>query len=233
MRILLLGFQHGDEPLGEYLIQYIREHRPALLPHVTSMVANPRAKQRGVRYLESDLNRSYDGTTTTYEHRRASEILEHIKQVGYDLVLDLHTTTCNQPPCLISAKSDHPFIAASSYRHVVHMNHPIVHTSLIGACPAAISVEVHKASINDELLAALSGDIERFIAGVPSKTTKDIYEIEGLIKNSELTEPEAMALTNFKKSPQGFYPVLTGENSYKKYTEYLGFKARAPYRSKV
>lgn len=224
-KVLLLGSQHGDELLGEQLYNHLLANHQDMLPHVDYIVANPNAKKKGVRFIESDLNRSYSGKNDTYEERRALELLSLIADKKYDLVLDLHTTTCRQPPCLITAATDHPFIRSSSIEKIVNMNHDIVRSSLIGVCKEAISIEINKQECDDAILELLVSDIKNFILDNATETVKETYEVSDLLRKNEVTESEAAGLQNFQKSPLGFYPVLVGENSYKKHTEYLGFKA--------
>lgn len=234
--ILILGSQHGNELLGEVLYEHIKTKRRELLPYVSYLVGNVRAKKQNTRYIESDLNRSYNGRRTTYEERRASRIKARIKRHSFDLVLDMHTTTCDQPPCLIVASPKGavaPFLRACSIEKVVHMNHDIVTTSLIGVCPQAVSIEVNKSRLTETLMTELCDDLRRFLDGSSEYALKTIYEIGDLLKKTELSEQEASTLRNFHKSPYGFYPVLVGENSYKKQTAYLGFKAYTEVRSRV
>lgn len=235
-KILLLGSQHGNELLGDMLYSYIRSHRQNLLLSVTYRAGNLRAKKAGVRYIESDLNRSYNGKGTTYEERRASRIVKYIDANRFDLVLDLHTTTCEQPPCFIAHTLDGDvgrFLRASSIEKIVHMKHGIVSTSLIGVCPQAVSIEVNKHCLTAALMDELCDDIQRYIDRSDEHSEKLIYEISELLKKTELTEKQVASLRNFQKSSHGFYPVLVGENSYKKQTTYLGFKAHARVRSRV
>lgn len=236
MNILIIGAQHGNEPLGKALMDYIKRHRPNLLPHLTYRTGNPRAKRAGVRYIESDLNRSFTGGNTTYEERRAAKLLAYIRKNNFDLVIDAHTTTCSEPPCFIvstMAGSVALFMRASSISRVVHMHPDIAKTSLIGVCPQAVSVEVNVGEVQPPLLESLARDIENYIQKNGPYSSKTIYEIAGFILKTEITEEEANHLKNFHKSQHGYYPVLTGENSYKKLTNYLGFKAYKVYKTKV
>jgi succinylglutamate desuccinylase len=235
-KILILGSQHGNEILGELLYKHIQSNRRELLPYVSYLVGNPRAKKANVRFIDSDLNRSYNSRKTTYEERRAARIMTYIKQGSFDLVLDMHTTTCEQPPCLIVSSlrgAIAPFLRACSIEKVVHMNHAIVTTSLIGVCPQASSIEVNKDELTEALLSNLCDDMQRYLNEDTTYAIKTMYEIGDLLKKTELSEQEAGTLRNFHKSPYGFYPVLVGENSYKKQTAYLGFKAYTEERSRV
>lgn len=228
MKILLLGSQHGNELLGEKLYAHIKNKRPDILPYVTHKNANLRARRQNVRYIESDLNRSYNGKNTTYEERRARVILRYIQQQDFDLVLDLHTTTCKQIPCLITpgiTPELQRFMRASSIETIVEMSHDIVKTSLIGVHRKSISVEVNRREITSELLESLCDDLLRFIQNRAHGLPKKIYKIDDLLHKKSITSVQAKTLKNFEYSPLGFYPVLVGENSYKKQTDYLGFKA--------
>ena len=95
-KILLLGSQHGNELLGEKLYKYIIKNRPELTNFVFYKVANLKAKRLGVRYIESDMNRSYNCGKDTYEKRRATKIIEYIKANNFDLVLHMHNLVRNK-----------------------------------------------------------------------------------------------------------------------------------------
>lgn len=234
-KILLLGSQHGNELLGKRLYDYIKLSRSELLPHVTYRVGNPRAYKEGVRFVESDLNRSYTGGTTTYEERLANKITDFIEKKRFDLVLDLHTTTCIQPPCfIVSHITPHlkKYIGGSSILNIVEMSHSIVQTSLIGVCPQSISIEVNE-HIDNNLLRELCDSIACFLDNIMLGKTRRIYRVSELLKKQDISTQQASELHNFTRSPAGFYPILVGENSYKKHTDYLGFKAYSVTTIKV
>lgn len=228
-KLLLLGAQHGNELLGQRLYAHIARSRPQLMPFITYKTANLKAYRQGVRYVESDMNRSYTGKTRTYEERRAKQILRYITQNKFDLVLDLHTTTCKQPPCFIVADMTphiNSYLRASSIHQIVQMKHQIVTASLIGTCPLALSIEINETeAMNETLLDLLCDDIERYLSKKAGEVSKTIYQVSDLLLKTEIDEQEALTLRNFHRSSEGFYPILVGENSYKRQTEYLGFKA--------
>ena len=235
-RILIIGAQHGNEPLGETLFGYIKKYHRNLLPFVTYRTGNPRAKKANVRYIETDLNRSYTGSGNTYEERRAKRLLAYIQKEKFDLVIDAHTTTCDEPPCFIAHTLDGnagKFMAACNITAIVHMHPDIAKTSLIGVCPQAVSIEVNKHDVAEPLLKQLTQGVIDYCNDTTPYTHKSIYEIAGFILKDEMSESESDKLQNFKKSPYGYYPILTGENSYKQLTNYLGFKAYRVYKTKV
>ena len=102
-KILAIISTHGNELLGPNVLSYMLNKRSELLEYVDFMVANPRAYSQNVRYVESDLNRSYGSNLDTYEAQRSKTIEDRIKLLQPELVLDFHTTTAEQPDLLITA----------------------------------------------------------------------------------------------------------------------------------
>ena len=234
MKILILGSQHGNERLGIQLYEYIKKYRPELQRYIVYKLANPKAFRQNIRYVETDMNRSYDGDFHSYEASRASQVLQYIDDGNFDLVLDMHTTTCDQPPCLIVnaiTQTNRRFITASTIAHIIEMQHPIVNRSLNSKRQHVISIEVNR-HITKPLLDSLCDDIERYCKNMPSDTKRYSYRITHLLEKNEMSEADAAKLINFQRSSFGFYPVLVGENSYKQQTQYLGFKAyeRHPFK---
>lgn len=228
MKILLLGSQHGNELLGERLYRRIKKYHPQLLDHLVFRIGNPKARRQGVRYIESDMNRSFKKGMNTYESKRAQKLITYIQEQNFDLILDLHTTACIQPPSFIVGSMSHPvrtFIHASSIYRIVHMRHEIVHSSLIGNITNAVSIEVSNRDITVKLLDQLVEDLQRYTTHQTFENEKALYSVNQLLLKTEVSEIEAASLENFHPSSSGFIPILVGENSYKKNTPYLGFKA--------
>lgn len=91
MKTLYITYTHGDE------------YPPYEIPD--ALIANPLAKERNVRYIETDLNRSFGvKTPVSYEEKRAVELGEMLND--YDLVIDIHRTTAQTKFCGIVTKSD-------------------------------------------------------------------------------------------------------------------------------
>lgn len=236
MKILLLASQHGNELLGDALYAHLRTHYAQLLPHIAFKIGNPKAYESGVRYIESDMNRSYDSKLDTYEASLAKDVESYIKKERFDLVLDLHTTVCIQPPCIIVGdilSENRTFLRASTIDKIVCIKDDIIHTTLVGKRAEAVAIEISESDVTTELLDTMCRDIRSYIEKTQEPREKTIYTVESLLLKSDVPIEEVSQLINFKKMPSGYIPILTGENSYKKNTHYLGFKATKEVKSTV
>ncbi|WP_415382378.1 succinylglutamate desuccinylase/aspartoacylase family protein [Halosimplex sp. TS25] len=89
--IAVVGGIHGDEPAGVEAVEHFMETRPDVARPVKLVIANEEAVDRGVRYVEADLNRSFPGRADGQSHEiRLAHALG--EEVGDCLTLALHTT---------------------------------------------------------------------------------------------------------------------------------------------
>ena len=224
-KILLIGSQHGHELFGDYLWDYIRLNRSELLKYLEFTIANPDAKTGGVRMIESDMNRSFNGKKSTYEEKLASSLLEKLNNNKYDFVLDLHTTTTICEPTIITANFKHTwsFIKSSNIKRVVKMPRKISNTSLIGNFVNSISIEVNEKDAKQiNILDSICDDIERFIKRAIIAKEREFFIVESYLKQGD----------DFLDNMNGLIPFLIGEKSYKE-SNYIGFMAKSinpPYR---
>jgi predicted deacylase len=72
---------HGDEPCGVSAVDRLRSETPAVEKPVKLVVANERALEAGVRYLEEDLNRAFPGdpNADTHERRLAHDLAREVR----------------------------------------------------------------------------------------------------------------------------------------------------------
>jgi predicted deacylase len=226
--VLLIGSQHGHELLGDYLWEYVKKKRPELLSSLSYICANPQAHHAKKRFIESDMNRSYNGKTNTIEERLAGELLADVQAGDYDFVLDLHTTTVPQPPIIITAnlKEAKAFIEASAIDKIIVMPMSIAGVAFIGRYPKSVSIEVNADDAKDPVvLGELCDDIARYLDGTDANAERQYYQVTGYLRGSDVTPAEAATMKNFIKFRNQFYPVLVGEQSYDP-SKYLGFKAK-------
>uniref|UniRef100_A0A8C5LU84 Aspartoacylase n=1 Tax=Leptobrachium leishanense TaxID=445787 RepID=A0A8C5LU84_9ANUR len=128
-RVAIFGGTHGNELSGVYLVKHwLKENEEITRSgvEVTPFIANPRAAEKCVRYIDVDLNRVFDpqhlGKENTpdlpYEVRRAKEIHSRFGPKGsdeaYDVIFDLHNTTSHMGSTLILEDSSDAFVIQMS-----------------------------------------------------------------------------------------------------------------------
>ncbi len=141
-RVWIVGGTHGNELTGIYLIQKFGR-QPALIRRSNftthTLVGNPKAIARRQRYIDTDLNRSFERrwltgpTATGYEAERAREICRLIEgdrpadsaapvnaDPGVDVIIDLHSTTANMGLTLIVDSEDDFNLQCAAYLHRRH-----------------------------------------------------------------------------------------------------------------
>jgi hypothetical protein len=118
MNILAVTNTHGDE---------VNPKIPYGMGHI---IGNYEAKKLGKRFIESDLNRSFNGKSDTYEEKRAQDILKVIKD--YDIVIDVHSTiTGDVDACIVVNDSLRlrrvaSFLGAKNYIIMPQMKHALI-----------------------------------------------------------------------------------------------------------
>ena len=126
-RVAIVGGTHGNELTGVYLVKKF-ERFPQLLHRESfkcvTLLANPQAVVANRRYIDRDLNRSFDNaelanvTSVGYEAQRAQEIARELANI--DLIIDLHSSTA-QMGLTILPSSRHPFnLRLAAYLSTLH-----------------------------------------------------------------------------------------------------------------
>jgi aspartoacylase len=132
-RVVIGGATHGNEWIGAWLVERWLTHPDEVTRasfETLPLLCNPAALAERTRYIDQDLNRSFDGPSNAegapLESRRAAEILRQLGPNGRtpaDVVLDLHTTTANMGLTYILTNRD-PFnlrMAAWVKQHVPNL----------------------------------------------------------------------------------------------------------------
>lgn len=189
-------------------------------------MANPRAYVKNVRYTESDLNRSYGLNLDTYEGKRAKVIEERIRLLQPELVLDLHTTTAEQPDVLITADRDNEaarsFINASATKDILVVE-PL--NDITTVAPNFVAYEVPNSHLNDDLYEQICADIARYLDGKIINQERTFYKMTGKILPEE--ERNIADLKNFVYNDElQAIPAFLGEEAYKQDGTYAGFRLK-------
>lgn len=228
MKILIIGATHGNELLGVKLYARLLQKRSPLLEYVDFIIGNPKAYAAKTRYIEQDLNRSYHSTGSTYEQTRAAEIRAYAEFTKPDIVLDMHTTSCEQPNCLIISNfqgaAKRQFLQACHIETILQVQ-PMHDITTLG--DHVIGYETPNRAVTANLLDQIIGDLQRFVGGDYPHARKRLFLMQDKIYKKDVSPTDAASFVNFQMHQLGFVPIMTGENSYKRQTDYLGFKALA------
>lgn len=89
--LAVVGSIHGDEPCGAYAVETLLEEAPAVNRPVKFIIANERALDRDVRFMDADMNRAFPGDPDSqmYETRLAAELLDELRGCT---IFSMHST---------------------------------------------------------------------------------------------------------------------------------------------
>jgi len=95
--VAVVGAVHGDEPCGARAIERLLDEDPHVDRPAKLIVANERALEGGVRYVDTDLNRSLPGDPESdqYEERLAHELMTEVQDC---ISLGIHSTVSYDRP---------------------------------------------------------------------------------------------------------------------------------------
>jgi succinylglutamate desuccinylase len=111
--VVIVGGTHGNEPAGvKAIVQLHRAFRDGEMGldqgKISFLLGNPRAFQKGVRYVDDDLNRAFDNRNkVSIEGKRALEIKSFFNENDdIKAVLDLHSVSIGDFQLLVYTKDD-------------------------------------------------------------------------------------------------------------------------------
>jgi succinylglutamate desuccinylase len=243
--VAIVGGIHGDEPCGPAAIDELVEADRDVERPVKLVVANEKALERGVRYVETDLNRAFPGApdADTHEGRLAHELLTEIR--GCE-ILSLHSTRSYAAPfALIDsldgyARSICPYLSVEAlvetagYSNGRLIAYPNVIELECGLQRSAAAADNATRLSREFLVAvgALSGKTKtprhhplpvfRMESQIP-KEAADTYEV--FVENFErVAEGDRFAAAGgeplIAESP--FYPILLSADGYQNVFGYAG-----------
>jgi len=221
MKTYIVAALHGDELFGLKVIAQIKNTN-----NYICKIGHPEAIAKHKRYIETDLNRSFDNDNKTIENRIANNIQKEITDFAPDLIIDIHTSKTPIGKIAIVAEYN-PLIGyvaqAINLDAVVIMPKHLTKISLIGYLPnKSISIELGENYRSDKLAINLariieSLDMSKLKSYTPNnmpifKVTKQIdkdYKYLDTIKNMEFN------------TDLGGYPFLASPKSYKSFGGFL------------
>lgn len=217
---VLVVWHHGNEELAPRVAHYIYTQRPDLAAHVDYICGDPAAAQTQApaATLGYDVNRSYQPTAEPdYAQTCAQEILHLARNGGYDIVLDLHTTTNETEEFFIIRHELDDIakrvIAASPVTKAVAMPGHVLQKTLLGHAPNAIAMECSETFGNSP--AGLRMVIATIEASVglrqPQPKNREVFYVDSLVLKTDDPGEDA---DNFVLTPAGYYPILLGKGKH-------------------
>lgn len=243
MKIILNIGTHGDERIGLSVAKEIKKlHISNKI--LTIQIANKKAFEKGKRFIDQDLNRSFPGKVKgNYEEMLAYKLLPTIKSA--DIVIDIHSTKSELKDTLIVTKLNTKTLAcieAIKPKRLLLMS-ATKNSALISRAKIGIGFEYGRDNDARVLHSTVVG-IKRLLQhlAVLQATTltttgvTDYYNVTSIvpkpphykllkkIKNYKLVRKGsryARKRSEYLTAEEDFYPILFGEKSYK---DYFGFK---------
>ena len=247
-QVAVVGSIHGDEPEGAKAIERLLAEDVDYSKPVKYIVANPPALERGVRYIDADMNRIFpgDGESDDIERRLAARVCEETKECTS---LVLHSTrSYSEPFALVSQYDPEVFELASNLPVDKVVDESALSEGSFTRCGSVVSVECGLQGTEEAADAAervvrafldLTGVAEMgyepgddarepdyFAIGDPVPKESDMdYEL--LVENFvEVREGETYARSNGEPvvAERDFYPILMSEDGYADVLGYRGTK---------
>ena len=110
-KILIVSGTHGNEINPVWAVNQFSNYKNTIDKNIEYkyIIGNPLAYERGCRYIDNDLNRSFNSTkinldNNIYEISRANLLVEKFGLNGSepcDIAIDLHTTTANMGTSIV------------------------------------------------------------------------------------------------------------------------------------
>ncbi|MFB6085888.1 MAG: succinylglutamate desuccinylase/aspartoacylase family protein [Halodesulfurarchaeum sp.] len=241
--LVIVGGVHGDEPCGERAVEWLLEERPTVSRPVKLIVANEEALEREVRYIDADLNRSFDYVAVGSAHEATlAGTLE--RQIRGKTVLSIHSTQSSADPFAIVSgvtAGVEPIVSRLSVEAVVDAGPP-EDGRIFDTTATAIEIEAgyqgsEAATENAKRLArefliatgALPGELDPvehplFELGSPiQKPEAGSYEVY-VANFSHVEEGDVFAAADGRPihADRSFWPVLLSAYGYRDIFGYRG-----------
>ena len=185
------------------------ENYPITFMHLFNFhIANQKAKQLGIRYIEEDMNRIWNTleTGTSIEHTQAQKLYQKIKDSKY--LLDFHLTTADQEDCVICLSLNNYVLDIAK---LFGINYILIlddnNNSLISKFNNAVSIEISKHN--------LIYSLNRIIPNIKNHTqthNKPLILRQIGVRNNN---PTIIKTTQNLKDYNGIYYSFIGEKAYR------------------
>ena len=225
MKIFVIAAIHGDELFGLKIIGRIKKY---FKNEILIRVGHPEAIAKRKKFIEEDLNRSFNSKKQSVESQIAKDIKKEITNSVADLIIDIHTSIVSVGKVAIVAKHNPltEYVAqALSMDVLVIMPKSLTKTALIGCFPnKSISIEFGRDNKSDTLASEIAKKIESLNFSKSKKNSNNlpIFQVYDQIDKNYKGLSTIKNLV-FNKELGG-YPFLAGLNTYKSIGGFLAKK---------
>ncbi|WP_267639627.1 succinylglutamate desuccinylase/aspartoacylase domain-containing protein [Haloarchaeobius amylolyticus] len=241
--LAVVGGIHGDEPAGVRAIRQVLEEPPDLQRPVKLVLANPPATAAHRRYLDTDMNRSFPGSTDAdaREERLAAELASELADCT---TLSIHTTHSHDEPIALVDR-DNPraqeVADALPVEHVVDEQQAA--DGAFTGCEGVVSVEAGRqlsenATENAVSLVRAFLQLTDARPGEPDTVDSSFYSLREAVEKPVDGEAAELVVDNFEQVEGGetyaradgtelvteepFVPILMSECGYDDIFGYRG-----------
>lgn len=213
---------HGDEQLPVKVVK-------SKLKKDEYLICNKKALQNNIRFIKSDLNRSFPGKSNgVFEEKLPIKLLPHIKD---NFVIDIHTARCKTDPFIILTKvsSEHfCLIKKTGLSKIVIMSQKFgAGKSLIDFAKVGISIESgsEKSRRTIKIISQIIDSIKNNKKYYHQKL--EIYKVFNILQKSnpkEFLNKDICSFKSIKSNSQvtnlgkkinfDFYPILARSKNY-------------------
>lgn len=226
MKIMVIAGLHGEETFGLTIAGKIQQKNN---PNVRVRIGHPEAISRGVRYVERDLNRSFQVDEPCVETRLAKYIEQEIRDYNPDYIIDIHTSFSNlgQVGVVMEYNEMAECVAQLlGMDSILVSSNEIIPGSLISCFPdKSIVIEFGKDFRSDEL----AENVAEKIVGLASKLDQPEHQLPcyQLASTIPKTYVGLADLKNMEYSQElDGYPFCAGADTYEHIGGYLAKKLR-------
>lgn len=220
-KILLIIGTHGNEKIGIEVLRVLRKQGYQIW--FDFLVANPKALNKDVRFIEADLNRVYPGkrNSSIYEENLAYKNINKARQ--YDYVIDIHEASCGIDDFIIVPKKSIP---TRFPLELIDLERIILWPDPKGPLGQfldnAIELEFGMRGRNrKEVIERAVVIIKQFIRKIQLPDLneleytrrKDVYFVYGKLKSDEYNKDIGLLkdFVEIKINGASFYPLLVGQ----------------------
>jgi succinylglutamate desuccinylase len=196
--LLITGLIHGNEVIGIEVINRIITHftkNKEININLGLLLCNVEAAKKDVRFIESDLNRSFSvAEATTLEHRRAAEVAKVVDQA--DFVFDLHQTVEPSLTPFFVIEHNHELIEVANQ---LLPQFPIVTFGKGGFSKSGKTLLEYSSDIGTKALVIECGQ-KGFSDELSAKITAACLDLMKNVKNIEIKKPKEISVLHLVSS---------------------------------